>query len=278
MRNIIAHKLCFAFCLLVITARYAQAETKNATHIMNATHAPLTCEEAKQSHPPMFTMMNCCNATICADPNIKDCGEGFQSADDFGNTYCDYWSGNAKIPPPVLCPEGKDLELADPSKLPIQCQEATKDPQYAVDQNLKFGGITLAQFKTKEKEFITAIAISLAVPSGDVKIVSAEEIEVRRRSLLSKQKKVAVKSKVYAKDKAEAEKRRQKMASGSYEKDLQKNAKQQTGISTLTAEADPPGEIVEEKKTEELSSGVKIAVSLFVAFLPSLLILLTLNY
>lgn len=272
MKNMIADKLCFAFCLLAITAMCAQAE-KNMT---NST-AALTCDEAKQQHDTMFTIMDCCKAAHCANPDPKICGDGAKVADDFGNTYCDYWSGNVTIPPPVLCPEGKALEGLDPSKLPVQCQEATKDPQYAIDQDLKFGGITLTQFKDKEKEFITAIAISLAVPSGDVKIVSTEEVEVRRRSLLSKQKKVKVKSKVYAKDKAEAEKRKQKMASGTYEKDLQKNAKQQTGISTLTAEADPPGEVTkEEKKTEELSSGVKIVVSLFMAFLPSLLILL--NY
>ncbi len=270
MKNMITRKVCFAFCLLAITAMCAQAMGMNST---NTTVDALTCDEAKKQHDPLFTIMDCCNATNCASPDPHTCGDGLKNADDFGNTYCDYWSGNAKIPPPVLCPQGKELEGIDPSKLPVQCQEATKDPQYAIDQDLKFGGITLTQFKAKEKEFIAAIAMSLAVPSGDVKIVSTEEVEVRRRSLLSKQKKVKVKSKVYAKDKKEAENRRQKMASGTYEKDLQKNAKQQTGISTLTAEADPPGEVTEEKKVDELSSGVKVVVSLFATFLPSLLIL-----
>eukprot|EP00943_MAST-04B_sp_MAST-4B-sp1_P007272 g7272.t1 len=223
--------------------------------------------------------MKCCDLQTCntKDPNNPNhCFNGTKVADEFQNTYCAYWSGTTKFPEPEVCPTGKDLENVDPSKLPPQCQEATKDPQYAVDQNLKFGGVTLTQFKDKEKEFVSAIAITLGVPTGDVKVVSVEEIEVRRRSLLSKQKKVKVKTKVYAKDKAEAENRRQKMASGTYEKDLQKNAKQQTKITTLTAEADPPGEVTEEKKEAELSSGVKMAVS--VAFLPFLLIILTLNY
>lgn len=205
---------------------------------------------------------DCCDLTACTDVSFPgdNCNmtfNGLTYADNFGNSYCDYWSGTASIPKAEDCPP----KPVKGEKLPPFCEAATENPKYEIKQTLKFGGITLAQFNEKKDKFQAAIAESLQVPKGDVKINGVSE-KRRRRSLLAT--KVHVESSVVAGSKEEANARRTKMASSGYQAKLEDNAKKHTQISTLTAEAEPPAEVSE---IPELSPATRPLAGLLVMLL-----------
>ena len=197
----------------------------------------LECSKMDATYNGFKDQVDCCQENQCKNA-CNMTFSGLTLADEFQNSYCNYWSDTVTIPQAQECPD----KPVKGEKLPAYCEAATENPKFEIKQTLLFGGITLDQFNEKKDKFQAAIAETLAVPKGDVKINGAS-LKRRRRSLLAT--KVQVDSSVVAASKEEATARRTKMASSDYETKLQKNAKKQTQISTLTAEAEPPAEVSE---------------------------------
>lgn len=254
--------LC-TICVFNIGSLIAQKESNGKTQFdPNQSELYLTCSQMDNTYNGFKTPVNCCNLEQCESVLIAgdNCNMTFNSltiVDEFKNSYCNYWSDTVNIPEAKSCPE----KPVKGEKLPPHCEAATENPKFEVKQTLKFGGITLAQFNDKKDKFKAAIAESLGVPKGDVKINGVSE-KRRRRSLLAT--KVHVESSVVAGSKEEANARRTKMASSGYGAKLQENAKKHTQISTLTAEAEPPAEVSE---VPELSPATRPLAGLLVLLL-----------